>query len=147
MLELYQGSLKVEDILSRWYKKYRDKNYGAFISFVGIVREEDSIDGLSFDIYEPILNKWFQEWQEEAKKRGAVVLMAHATGDVYIHESSYISAVLSPKRKVALKLIDEFVEGFKANAPIWKYDLIEGKRVYAKERSLKLPNSGILSNL
>ncbi len=147
MLELYQGSLKVEDILSRWYKKYRDKNYGAFISFVGIVREEDSIDGLSFDIYEPILNKWFQEWQEEAKKRGAVVLMAHARGDVYIHESSYISAVLSPKRKVALKLIDEFVEGFKANAPIWKYDLLQGKRVYAKERSLKLPNSGILSNL
>ena len=147
MLELYKGSLKVEDILSRWYKEYRDKNYGAFINFVGIVREEGGISGLSFDIYEPILNKWFQKWQEEANKRGATVLMAHAIGDVYVHESSYISAVLSPKRRVALELIDEFVEGFKANAPIWKYDLIDGKRVYAKERSLKLPNSGILSTL
>ena len=73
--------------------------------------------------------------------------MAHSRGDVFLHESSYIACVFSPKRRVALEFIDEFVEGFKANAPIWKYDLIEGKRVYAKERSLKLPNSGILSNL
>ncbi|NPA82819.1 MAG: molybdenum cofactor biosynthesis protein MoaE [Epsilonproteobacteria bacterium] len=146
MLELYNGSLNVEEILSRWYREYKDKNFGAFINFVGIVREENQIDGLSFDIYEPLLKNWFSSWQERAKKRGALVLMAHSIGDVLVHQSSYISAVLSPKRRVALSLIDEFVEDFKANAPIWKYDLVGGKRVYAKDRSLKLPNSGILSS-
>ena len=50
-LELYEGSLPVEKILSRWYNDMRDRNYGAFIPFVGIVRDEDGISGLSFDIY------------------------------------------------------------------------------------------------
>ncbi|MCK4442258.1 MAG: molybdenum cofactor biosynthesis protein MoaE, partial [Sulfurovaceae bacterium] len=57
---------------------------------------------------------------------------------------SYISAVFSPKRRVALELIDDFVEDFKANAPIWKYDVIDGKRVYAEDRSTLMSGSGIL---
>jgi molybdopterin synthase catalytic subunit len=145
MLELYNGSLHVEDILSRWYKQESTNNYGAFIPFVGVVRDEDGINGLSFDIYEPILKKWFDEWQEKAKAKGAILKMAHSRGDVLNHESSYISAVFSPKRRVALEMIDEFVEDFKASAPIWKYDLIDGKRVYAKERSTSMSGSGLLS--
>ena len=144
MLELHEGSLHVKEILVAWYDKICDKNYGAFIPFVGIVRDEDGIDGLSFDIYEPILQSWFDAWQEKAKAQNAVLLMAHSRGDVPNHTSSYISAVVSPKRKVALKLINDFVEDFKANAPIWKYDLIEGKRVYAKDRSHLLQGHGLL---
>jgi molybdopterin synthase catalytic subunit len=52
--------------------------------------------------------------------------------------------VCSPKRRVALELIDQFVEDFKASAPIWKYDLIEDKRVYALERSAKIDGAGLL---
>ena len=144
MLELYDGALDVEKILSKWYQKIKDENYGAFINFVGIVRDENSIEGLSFDIYEPILKSWFEDWQKRAKDRGAYLLMAHSRGDVYLHQSSYISAVVSPKRRVALEMIDEFVEDFKASAPIWKYDLIDGKRVYAKDRSHALKHSGLL---
>jgi len=144
MLELYNEPLHVETILASWYTQIKDKNYGAFIPFVGIVRDEDGIAGLSFDIYEPILNRWFEVWQERAKAQSAYFFMAHARGDVPNHTSSYIAAVVSPKRKVALKMINDFVEDFKANAPIWKYDLVEGKRVYAKERSHKISGSGLL---
>lgn len=145
MLNLYDGSLDVIKILKNWYKEESESNYGAFIPFVGIVRDEDKIDGLSFDIYEPILNSWFKSWQEEAKKRGALIKMAHSRGDVLLHESSYIASVFSPKRKVALKLINDFVEDFKASAPIWKYDLIKGKRIYARNRSSAIKGSGLLS--
>ncbi len=144
MLELYYGSLDVEEITNRWYKKYKNQNYGVFITFTGIVRDENGIDGLSFDVYKPILNKWFDCWQQKANKQNAIVLMAHSIGDVPKHQCSYISAILSPKRKLALKMIEEFVEDFKANAPIWKYDLINGKRVYAKDRSKALKYSGLL---
>ncbi len=143
-MELYEGSLDVKEISNRWYDEIRTLNYGALITFIGIIRAEDSIEALSFDIYDPILKKWFDGWQKEAKRRGAIVKMAHAIGDVSISESSYIAAVASPKRKVALALIEEFVEDFKANAPIWKYDVIEGKRVYAKERSTPMEGAGIL---
>ena len=49
------------------------------------------------------------------------------------------------KRKVALSLINDFVEDFKANAPIWKYDLKNAQRIYAKDRSQAINGAGILS--
>ena len=142
---LHNGALDVEGITSSWYNEFKNSNYGAIITFVGVVRDEDNINGLSFDIYEPILNRWFNSWQEKANEKNAVVLMAHSVGDVLNHQSSYIAGVCSPKRRVALELIDDFVEDFKANAPIWKYDIIEGKRKYALNRSTKLFGAGILS--
>jgi molybdopterin synthase catalytic subunit len=144
MLYLYDGPLDVPTILKEWYEQEAKSNYGAYIPFVGTVRSEDNIDGLSFDIYEPILRSWFEAWQQKAKAKGAVIKMAHSRGDVMLHESSYIAAVFSPKRRVALEFIDEFVEDFKASAPIWKYDLKNGKRIYALDRSTAIKGSGIL---
>ena len=144
MLEIINGSLDAKEIIDRHYDENRTQNYGAIINFIGVIRDEDGIDGLSFDIYEPILNSWFEAWQKEADKRGAKVLMAHSKGDVLLHESSFIATILSPKRRVALELIDEFVEDFKKNAPIWKYDLRDGARIYAKDRSQAIDGAGIL---
>ena len=144
-MELYNGSLDTKEIFARWLDDEANSNYGAYIPFVGTIRAEDNIEALSFDIYEPILKEWFEKWVIVASKRGAIVKMAHSKGDVKVHTSSYISAVFSPKRRVALELIDEFVEDFKANAPIWKYDVINGKRVYAKDRSTPMSGAGLLS--
>jgi molybdopterin synthase catalytic subunit len=144
-LQLFDGHLPVEQVTNAWYNEYKNSNYGAIITFVGVVRDEDGIEGLSFDIYEPILNSWFEAWQEKAQAHNAIVLMAHSRGDVLNHQSSYIAAVCSPKRRVALELIDEFVEDFKQSAPIWKYDIINKKREYALDRSTKISGAGILS--
>lgn len=144
-VELYNGALEVEKITNQWYNDFKNSNYGAIITFVGVVRDEDGIEGLSFDIYEPILNAWFDSWQQKAQSQNAIVLMAHSIGDVPNHTSSYIAAVCSPKRRVALEMIDEFVEDFKHNAPIWKYDLKDGKRIYARERSYEINGAGILA--
>ena len=144
-MELYEGPLDVKTIFGQWLDEERDSNYGAYIPFVGTIRAEDGIEALSFDIYEPLLERWFQSWVERAEQLGAKVKMAHAMGDVPVHTSSYVSAVFSPKRRVALELIDAFVEDFKANAPIWKYDVKEGKRIYAEDRSTPMSGSGLLA--
>jgi molybdopterin synthase catalytic subunit len=144
MVGLYRGALPVQKIITEWYSMNKSKNYGAFVNFVGIVRDEDGIDGLSYDVYDPILNEWFNGWKKRAADKGAIVTMAHSVGDVMVHESSYVAAIFSPKRTIALSMITDFVEDFKATAPIWKYDLIDGKRVYASDRSTKLANSGLL---
>ena len=144
-MELYQGPLDVKRIFNQWLEEEAESNYGAYIPFVGTIRAEDGIEALSFDIYEPVLEAWFNEWVKKAEKLGAKVKMAHAIGDVPVHTSSYISAVFSPKRRVALELIDEFVEDFKANAPIWKYDVKDGKRIYAEDRSTPMNGSGLLA--
>ncbi|TLP37106.1 molybdopterin synthase catalytic subunit [Arcobacter arenosus] len=144
-LILCDGPLDVNKINSQWFDEFKDSNFGAIITFNGVVRDENGIDGLSFDIYEPILKSWFDSWQKKANEKNAIVLMAHSRGDVLNHESSYIAAVCSPKRRVALEMIDEFVEDFKAKAPIWKYDIIDGKRVYAKDRSTAISGAGLLN--
>lgn len=146
MLELYDRALNVPEILNRWYAEESDNNYGAYIPFVGTVREEDGIEGLSFDVYEPILTAWFEAWVAKAAPMGATLKMAHSRGDVLVHESSYIAAVFSPKRRVALEMIDAFVEDFKASAPIWKYDLKNGERLYARDRSTPIEGSGLLGS-
>ena len=144
MLELCDGPLNVPEILTRWYTQESNSNYGAYIPFVGTVRDEGGIEGLSFDVYEPILKNWFDMWVAKVAPLGATLKMAHSRGDVLVHESSYIAAVFSPKRRVALEVIEEFVEDFKASAPIWKYDLVGGERIYARERSTAIAGAGLL---
>jgi len=146
MVELYNRALNVPEIITRWYSEESDYNYGAYIPFIGTVREEDGIEGLSFDVYEPILTAWFETWQAKAQALGAKLKMAHSRGDVLVHESSYIAAVFSPKRRVALEMIEQFVEDFKASAPIWKYDLKNGERLYARDRSTPINGAGLLGS-
>jgi len=144
-MELYQGPLDIEEIFGRWLNEQSGSNYGAYVPFVGIIRAEGDIEALSFDIYEPILKNWFNTWEEKSAQKGAIVKMAHSIGDVPVHTSSYISAVFSPRRRIALELIDEFVEDFKANAPIWKYDVVDGERIYADDRSTPMDGAGLLA--
>jgi molybdopterin synthase catalytic subunit len=132
MVEIYKGGLDVVEIFSKWYNL---KKGGMLLTFTGIVRDDGGVDGLSFDIYEPMLNEWFKKWQDR-------VLMAHSVGDVYVGETSFMCGVYSKHRE--FRLIEEFVEDFKASAPIWKYDLVDNKRIFAYDRSKKLPNAGIL---
>lgn len=161
MLSLYHGALPTGELYTQWEALAQSKNCGAVSIFSGIVRKEQSleshlessldsnlksndVEALSFDIYKPLLEKWFNSWQEKAHNMGAYVCMAHSIGDVPCGKSSFMCGIISPHRKVALSLYAELIEDFKANAPIWKYDVINHKRIYAKERSKAIKGSGIL---
>ena len=161
MLSLYHGALPTGELYTQWEALAQSKNCGAVSIFSGIVRKEQNleshlessldsnlksndVEALSFDIYKPLLEKWFNSWQEKAHNMGAYVCMAHSIGDVPCGKSSFMCGIVSSHRKVALSLYAELIEDFKANAPIWKYDVINHKRIYAKERSKALKGSGIL---
>ena len=141
MVEIFKGGIPVVETLQRWYEECKLEGFGAMIPFIGIVRDDNGVDGLSFDLYLPLLNEWFKKWEnlEDAK-----ILMAHSFGDVKVGESSFLCAVFTKHRREGFRYIEEFVEDFKANAPIWKYDLINGKRVFAKDRAKELKGAGIL---
>lgn len=161
MLSLYHGALPTGELYTQWEALAQSKNCGAVSIFSGIVRKEQSleshlessldsnlksndVEALSFDIYKPLLEKWFNSWQEKAHNMGAYICMAHSIGDVPCGKSSFMCGIISSHRKVALSLYAELIEDFKANAPIWKYDVINHKRIYTKERSKALKGSGIL---
>lgn len=144
-LELYEGALDTIKIYNSWYAFCAHNNLGANAIFTGIVRSENGYDGLSFDIYTPLLEQWFLEWVNKVSQNGVYLKMAHSKGDVLNTQSSYMAGIFSAKRKATLAIFEDFIEDFKHNAPIWKYDLKGTTRIYAKERSYHLPNSGILS--
>lgn len=144
MFELHNGALNVTQIYEKWFERYKSQNLGALITFCGIVRDENGVEGLYFEIYEQLLKAWFEKWCEKVADEKVVLCFAHAKGEVKIHQSSYFVAVISKQRKVGLRLINEFVEDFKANAPIWKFDIKNGEKIYALKRSAKLPQAGIL---
>lgn len=135
------------DSLKHYQQAYdicKEKSLGALVNFNGIIRDDGGVSGLSFDVYEPILRQWFKDWEQKAKENDCFLYFAHSVGDVMVKESSYFAAVMSKHRKKALAMIGNFVEDFKQNAPIWKYDIINGQRVYAKDRSFVLNGAGYL---
>ena len=141
VLEIYKGGVPVMDVLNRWYDEFKLEGFGAMIPFIGIVRPDNGIEGLSFDLYLPLLSEWFKKWQnlEDAK-----ITMAHSFGDVKVGETSFLCSIFTKHRKEGFKYLEEFVEDFKANAPIWKYDLKNGKKIFAEDRAKPLPEAGIL---
>ena len=141
MLEIFKGGIPVIETINRWYEEYKLNGFGAMIPFIGIVRADNGIYGLSFDLYLPMLNKWFKKWQnlDDCK-----IVMAHSFGDVMVGETSFLCAVFTEHRHEGFEYLKKFVEDFKANAPIWKYDLKNKKRIFIKKRGKKLPNSGVL---
>lgn len=144
MFELHNGALSVTQIYKAWFERYKSENLGAMITFCGIVRDENGVEALYFEIYEKLLKAWFDKWCEKVAQDKVVLCFAHSKGEVKIHQSSYFVAVISKQRKLGLRLINEFVEDFKANAPIWKFDVKNGVKTYAFERSSKLKHAGIL---
>ena len=144
MFELHNGALSVTQIYKAWFERYKSENLGAMITFCGIVRDENGVEALYFEIYEKLLKAWFDKWCEKVAQDKVVLCFAHSKGEVKIHQSSYFVAVISKQRKLGLRLINEFVEDCKANAPIWKFDVKNGVKTYAFERSSKLKHAGIL---
>ena len=144
-LEIFEGALDTAAIYKDWITLSAQANLGANAIFTGIVRAENSYEGLSFDIYLPLLEQWFLGWVKKALESEVLLRMAHSKGDVLNHQSSYMAGIFSPQRRATLEIFGDFIEDFKHRAPIWKYDLKNGQRIYAKERSHRLHHSGILS--
>ncbi|PAF42410.1 molybdenum cofactor biosynthesis protein MoaE [Helicobacter sp. 11S02629-2] len=152
-LYIKEGHISNIDFTNITSKLARELGFGALSTFEGIVRDDklagenlDSpkVEALKFQIYEPLFIKWMSEWQEKAKEKGVILALAHSYGVVKVGETSYIASVMSKHRRAVLDLFASFVDDFKANAPIWKFDVVDGKEIYALERSTALKHSGLL---
>lgn len=120
--------------------------YGANCTFNGVVRGDGGVEGLSFNIYNTLFIKWFRDWEQRAVKSECNVLLAHSVGFVPVGETSFICSVFSKHRASALEFFPKIIEDFKRKAPIWKFNIKDGNKIYASESAYKLPFSGLLSN-
>ena len=104
------------------YKRLRDRNCGAVVTFSGSVRAEDNIDALYLEHYPGMTENALQSIVDEAKQRwplGAVTVI-HRIGKIPAGEQIVFVGVASGHRSEAF-VAGEFIMDFlKTRAPFWK---------------------------
>ena len=148
-LLVMDGNLPLKTLYARYNRLAKAHNKGAVTHFTGFVRQEGAMgknDGLVFELYEPLLVQWFAAHKERLEGMGVVVCMAHSRGFVPVGKSSFSVCLIAKQRASVLGELANFVEDFKQNAPIWKYDSIAGEHVFERKRAKPLHGSGLFGD-
>ncbi len=101
---------------------------GAETMFVGTVRhfnQGKDVLGVSYDVFEPLAKKSFQDICLEAQQKWGQSLdlyITHAKGRLDIGGISIVIAVGSPHRDEAFKACRYIIEQIKHRSPIWKLE-------------------------
>lgn len=105
--------------------------HGACVSFLGVVRNENSgrrVTHLEYEAYEPLAVRTLNLILEEARHRWPAVQLAihHRLGRLTIGESSVAIAAASAHRSEAFAACRYAIERVKQIVPIWKHEFFEG---------------------
>lgn len=149
-LLIMDGNLPLKTLYARYNRLAKANNNGAVVHFTGFVRQEGEMcqdDGLYFELYEPLLVQWFSKHKERLESQEVLVCMAHSRGFVPIGKSSFSVCLIAKQRASVLGELANFVEDFKQNAPIWKYDSINGKHIFERARAKPLHGSGLFGDI
>ncbi len=122
--------LDIEDLTAR----VRSNKNGAYVTFVGDVRDHDSgkrVKALEYTAYNPLAVKRFAELIAEAEDKWPVeCALAHRIGPVGIGEASVIVVVGSAHRGDAFDACRWIIDTLKTTAPIWKRETYEDGSQY-----------------
>ncbi len=99
----------------------RQKDVGAVVSFLGIVRD-DGIEGMDVEAYEEVAEGDLQEIAEEAEaKFGAIhVDIVHRIGHLSVGDDIVLIVVGASHRKAAFLACEYIIDRIKEQVPIWK---------------------------
>ncbi len=108
-----------------------DREIGAQVDFLGIVRESEAgepIAGLNYEAHEPMAQSMMQRILADLALLHPCkeVWIIHRLGFVPVGQAALFTRVLSKHRKAALHLTDELIDRIKKDVPIWK--LLEGTK-------------------
>ncbi|MDE7317283.1 MAG: molybdenum cofactor biosynthesis protein MoaE [Helicobacter sp.] len=148
-LLIMDGNLPLKTLYARYNRLAKANNKGAVAHFTGFVRQEGEMnktDGLVFELYEPLLVQWFSAHKERLESDNVFVCMAHSRGFVPVGKSSFSVCLIAKQRASVLNELANFVEDFKQNAPIWKYDSIAGQQIFERTRAKPLQGSGLFGD-
>lgn len=112
---------------------------GAESLFVGTVRNHNlgkKVNGISYDVFEPLAKQSFVEVCQEAQEKWGFELdfyVVHAQGRLDIGEVAIVIAVGSPHRDEAFKACRYVIEEVKHRSPVWKLEhYVDGDSEWSK---------------
>ncbi len=128
MALIVSGPIVVDDVL----KKLHPGNTGAIVTFIGTVREktgDNTITSLEYEAYIEMAESTMLNILASSIKKFALIdaVAVHRIGRLGIGEASIMIAVSAQHRKEGFDGCSEILNRIKAEAPIWKKDIIDEK--------------------
>lgn len=107
--------------------KVRDSRAGAIVCFEGVTRD---VDRLEYEAYAEMAEQRIAAICEQAKARFSLCACAceHRVGAVSLSEPSVVVCVSAPHREEAFAAAREIIDQVKAQAPIWKKEVEDGRQ-------------------
>lgn len=116
---------------------------GAVATFVGAVRNHNlgkAVSGVSYDLFEPLTLKTFEEICVEVREKWGEALhlfVSHFKGRLEVGGISIVIATSSPHRDEAFQACRFIIEEIKQRSPIWKKEhYLDGDSEWVKGHAL-----------
>ncbi|WNH50440.1 molybdenum cofactor biosynthesis protein MoaE [Stenotrophomonas aracearum] len=127
-----------------------DPGFGGIDVFIGKVRDLNhgrAVQGISYDLFVPLVLNTFQQLADEVEAEFGPRLklyVGHATGRLAVGDVAVVVAAGSPHRDEAFRACRALIEAVKHRSPIWKQEHYEdGDSVWSEGCSLCQPDSAV----
>jgi molybdopterin synthase catalytic subunit len=133
MILVTNDDFSVDEVL----RKIRNKRTGAIVSFVGVVREDDSgrkIKMLEMETYKGMAEKELSDLKDKAMKKFNLedVTIIHRIGSLSPGDNIVLIAVASGHRKEAFAGAEFLIDELKKVVPLWKKEILEDGEVWVE---------------
>ena len=134
-----KDTITISDVLSNIRKKEAFRKAGAIATFIGVVRGEtlggQKTEKITIEAYEEKANEVLAKIREDLmRKHGIVdVQIHHILGDFDVGEDLVYVSVAGAHRKEVFAVLEEAVERYKSEAPVFKKERIVDAKGRAAE--------------
>lgn len=134
-----KGAFSLQDAIVKMKKRRNFANAGAIAAFVGVVRgktlKNERVGSLRIEAYDEKANEVLASICADLRKRPGIVdvQIDHLSGEFQVGEDLVYVLVAGSHRKDVFKVLEEAVERYKKEAPIFKKEQIvtrHGKSSY-----------------
>jgi len=131
-----KGSINVNDVIDSIKRRDDFSSVGAIGLFIGVVRGEVSegggmkVEKLTLETYEEKADEVLGNICDELSHRSGVVdvQIHHLTGDFNVGDDLVYVAVAGSHREQVFSVLQEAIERYKSEAPIFKKEYVTGER-------------------
>jgi molybdopterin synthase catalytic subunit len=132
--EMYLSISNEKIDLNKLYNFLENHSHGAVSTFIGRIRNSNfgkKVVGVSYDVFEPLAIKNFQNICELAKNQyednSIKFYIEHFNGNLNVGEISIVIGVSATHRAEAIDACRFIIEEIKHSSPIWKQEHYENK--------------------
>jgi molybdopterin synthase catalytic subunit len=125
-----KGELSLSELLKSIKEQADFPRAGAIATFIGVVRGEtldgEKVEGLELQAYEEEANKVFGKICKELEKKEGIITVHihHFVGEFRVGEDLVYVVVAGAHRKNVFRVLQEAVERYKSEAPVFKKEQI-----------------------